>query len=100
MGATVRLTYSGPHTVVINESGPSDAGGYVAVGRYKLQKESVATVMTATEIVSFNSSQFGELRDGVITLSTWRGFKDRTLETGTDGGFFTPSIYLQKDPSQ
>lgn len=97
-GAIVQLTYAVPHTVVTpRSSGPTDINGFVSVPRHKVNATSHAMVTTPTEVVTFNASQFGALREGVLTLSTWRGMKDRTQEVGFDGDLHVPSVFLQKD---
>ncbi len=100
-GAMVKLTHSVPYTIVApKDAGPTDENGYVAITRHKVNSTSQAVVSTPTEVVIFNASKFGALREGVLTLSTWRGFRDRTLEAGFGDGLHVPSIYLLKDENQ
>lgn len=97
--ATINLTYRVPYTVAHLNAGPTDKYGYARLPEYKITKESYATVTTADEMITFNFSQFGALKEGVLTLSTWRGTKESKQETISTDSLYVPSIYLKASGS-
>ena len=95
--ATLSLTYSVPYTVCIWKAGPTDKNGYAALhGRYKIEKTSAITVMTADEVISFDYARFGTIHNEVLTLSTWRGVKSEMPEAKGPDTLRVPSVYLSK----
>ena len=96
--AEVRLTYAVQHTVPIWDAGPTDRNGYVQLrSSYEIRKSSHASVITKDGTTGFDYERIGLVRDGVLTLSTWRGYKTRTPEGDGSGSLVFPSIYLSKE---
>ena len=96
--AEIQLTYAVIHTVPIWTAGPTDRNGYAPLhSSYEVRKSSHASVTTKDEITGFDYERLGLVRDGVITLSTWRGYKTRTPESEGSGSLAVPSIYLSKE---
>ena len=96
--AEIRLTYAGPYTVPIWTAGPTDKNGYTKLSSpYKIRQSSDASVITKYEITGFDYQRFGLVRDGVLTLSTWRGYRTKTPEGGGSDSLELPSIYLSKE---
>ena len=98
--AKVTLTYMVPYSVPIWDAGPTTEKGEAPLhGSYRIRRESYAHVMRGGEVIRFDRSQFGLLKDGVLTLSTWRGIRNQSSAemSPETGPIKAPSVYLLKD---
>jgi len=95
--AKISLSYMVSYTVPVWTAGPTDKNGYATLnGSYKIRKELHATVTTENEIIGFDYSRFGTLKDGVLTISTWRGIKSKIPENKGPDTLRVPSVYISK----
>jgi len=96
--AGIRLTYGIVYTVPIWTAGPTDRSGYAPlVSSYEVRDSSHASVITKNEIIEFDYERLGLVRDGVLTLSAWRGYKTRIPESEGSDTLAVPSVYLSKE---
>jgi len=95
--AKISLSYVVSYTVPIWTAGPTDKNGYASLNSsYEIRKESQATITTQSDVIGFDYARLGILKDGVLTISTWRGVKSKTPENKGTGDLDAPSIYLAK----
>jgi hypothetical protein len=96
--AEIRLTYAVQYTVPIWTTGPTDRNGYAKLrSSYEIRPSSHASIITKDEITGFNYERLGLVRDGVLTLSTWRGYKTKTLKGDGSDSLSVSGIYLSKE---